>query len=346
VSELRHMQQPGKVVVTRGGIEESAHAVRFAAADPEGAIVASGGDIEQLTFLRSSAKPLICAVVVGSGAADHFGFTDAEIALGAGSHSGEPFHVAAARSMLAKAGLTEDDLRCGAHAPYNVQAALDLAAAGIEPGRIHNNCSGKHAGILALAVHLGAGAAGYLEVTHPAESAILDGCAEMLGVPLASFAVGVDGCGIPVIATPISVAARFFAKFAAPQRFATKWRDALVRVRDAMMAYPEMVAGTGEFDTDLMRSAPGDIIGKGGAEGYHASAALRRGLGLCVKIVDGNARAVPPFVVEQLAELDMLTAAQSGALSAYHRKLVKNRAGTVAGEIFAEPRSARSESNR
>ena len=332
------MHQPGKVIVTRGGIEESAHAVRFAVADTGGEIVSSGGDLERLTFLRSSAKPLICAVVVGLGAANRFGFTEAEIALAAGSHSGEPIHVAAARSMLAKAGLTEDDLRCGAHAPYNVQSALDLAAAGIAPGQIHNNCSGKHAGILALAMHLGAGPAGYLEVTHPAQSAILDGCAEMLGVPRSSFAIGIDGCGIPAIATPLSVAARFFAKFAAPQRFAAKWRDALVRVRDAMMAYPQMVAGSGEFDTDLMSVARGDIVAKGGAEGYHASAALRRGIGLCVKIVDGNSRAVPPFVVAQLAEMGALTSEQAELLLAYRRKIVKNRAGTVTGEIFTEPR--------
>jgi L-asparaginase II len=329
------MHQPGKVEVTRGGIEESAHAVRFAAADVEGAIVASGGDMEQLTFLRSSAKPLICAVVVGSGAADHYGFTDAEIALAAGSHSGEPFHVAAARSMLAKAGLNENDLRCGPHAPYNAQAALDLLSAGIVPGQIYNNCSGKHAGILAMAMHLGAGPAGYLEARHPAESAILDGCAEMLGVPRSSFAIGVDGCGIPAIATPLSVAARFFAKFAAPQRFAAKWREALVRVRDAMMAHPQMVAGTGEFDTDLMRAAPGDIVVKGGAEGYHASAALARGIGLCAKIVDGNSRAVSPFVVERLIALGAITAQQAEALSGHRRKIVKNRAGTVTGEIFA-----------
>jgi len=336
VRELRYMQQPRKVVVTRGGIEESAHAVRFAAADPQGDIVASGGDIEQLTFLRSSAKPLIAAVVVGSGAADRFGFTDAEIALAAGSHSGEPIHISAARSMLAKAGLTEDDLRCGPHAPYNVQSALDLAAAGIEPGRIHNNCSGKHAGILALAMHLGSGAAGYLEAAHPAQSAILDGCAEMLGVPRPSFAVGVDGCGIPAIATPLSVAARFFAKFADPPRFAAKWREALVRVCNAMTAHPEMVAGSGEFDTDLMSAARGEIMGKGGAEGYHACAALRRGIGMCVKVIDGNSRAVPPFVVAQLTALGALTSAQADSLSAYRCRIVKNRAGTVTGEIFAE----------
>jgi L-asparaginase II len=184
-------------------------------------------------------------------------------------------------------------------------------------------------------MHMGAGPAGYLEASHPAQSAILDGCAEMLGVPRSSFAVGVDGCGIPAIATPLSVAARFFAKFAAPQRFTSKWRDALVRVRDAMMAHPEMVAGTGEFDTDLMRAARRDIVAKGGAEGYHASAALQRGLGLCVKVVDGNSRAVSPFVVERLLALDAITAQQADALSEHRRKIVKNRAGTITGEIFA-----------
>jgi L-asparaginase II len=211
-----------------------------------------------------------------------------------------------------------------------------LAAAGIEPGRIHNNCSGKHAGILALAMHLGSDAAGYLEAAHPAQSAILDGCAEMLGVPRASFAVGVDGCGIPAIATPLSVAARFFAKFADPPRFAAKWREALVRVCNAMTAHPEMVAGSGEFDTDLMSAARGEIMCKGGAEGYHACAALRRGIGMCVKVIDGNSRAVPPFVVAQLAALGALTSAQADSLSAYRCRIVKNRAGTVTGEIFAE----------
>jgi L-asparaginase II len=329
------MHEPGRVIVTRGGIEESAHAVRFAAADPDGAIVSSGGDVEQLTFLRSSAKPLICAVVVGSGAADRFGFTDIEIALAAGSHSGQPFHVSAARSMLAKAGLTEDDLRCGPHAPYNAESALALTKAGVEPGRIHNNCSGKHAGILALAMHLGAGPKGYLEASHPAQSAILDGCAEMLGVPRTSFAVGVDGCGIPAIATPLSTAARFFAKFAAPNRFAARWRDALVRVRDAMMAHPEMVAGTGEFDTDLMLAAPGDLVAKGGAEGYHASASLPQSIGLCAKVIDGASRAVSPFVVTTWTDLGALDSAQSAQLASYRRKPVANRAGTVTGEIYA-----------
>jgi L-asparaginase II len=321
------MEATGKVVVTRGGIEESAHAIRFAVADSDGRIVASGGDIEQPTFLRSSAKPLICAVVVASGAADRFGFTEKEIALIAGSHSGEPFHIEAARSMLAKAGLDESALRCGPHAPYNAAAAAALADAGIKPGRIHNNCSGKHAGILAFGMHLGAGPEGYLEPTHPAQALILRGYATMLEVPQSSFAVGVDGCGIPVIATPLSVAARFFARFGRAEAFPAEFRVALVRVRDAMMRYPEMVAGTDEFDTDLMRTQPGDIVCKGGAEGYHASASLARKIGMCVKIVDGNSRAVPPFVTSRLVP--------SGALARYERVEVKNRAGTITGEIFS-----------
>ncbi len=323
------MEATGKVVVTRGGIEESAHAIRFAVADSDGRIAASGGDIEQPTFLRSSAKPLICAVIVASGAADHFGFTEKEIALIAGSHSGEPYHVEAARSMLAKAGLDESSLRCGPHAPYNAAAAAALAAAGIKPGRIHNNCSGKHSGILALGMHLSAGPEGYLEPAHPAQALILRGYAVMLGVPLASFAVGVDGCGIPVIATPLSVAARFFARFARPEGFPAEYREALVRVRDAMMRYPEVVAGTDEFATALMRASPGDIVCKGGAEGYHASASLARGIGMCVKVVDGNSRAVPPFVTKRMVP--------SGLLVRYERVEVKNRAGTVTGEIFAVP---------
>ncbi len=330
------MEAIGKVIVTRAGIEESAHAVRFAVADSEGKIIHSGGDIEQPTFLRSSAKPLICAVVVASGAADRFEFTEAEIALIAGSHSGEPYHVEAARSMLAKAGLSENNLRCGPHPPYNAASAAALAAAGITPGRICNNCSGKHAGILALGVYLGAGPEGYLEPGHPAQALILRGYAAMFEVPQDSFAVGVDGCGIPVIATPISVAARFFARFARPEAFPPAYREALVRVRDAMIRHPQMVAGTGEFDTDLMRAANGDIMCKGGAEGYHASVTLASGFGMCAKVVDGNSRAVPPFVMSRLVGLGALDAQQRAALARFERVEVKNRAGTVTGEIFAE----------
>src|SRR5579863_3250119 len=195
------------VVVTRGGIVESEHFVRYAIASADGAILESAGDIDSPTFLRSSAKPLICAAVVESGAADRFGFTDAELALAAGSHSGEPMHVEAAQSMLSKIGLDENALACGPHPPIHEPSAEALVLAGRLPSRLHNNCSGKHASILALAVHIGASPEGYLSPTHPAQQRILRGCAEMLGIPLASMVVGVDGCGIPVVAVPLKISA-------------------------------------------------------------------------------------------------------------------------------------------
>jgi L-asparaginase II len=327
-------QRPA-VVVTRGGIVESAHFIRHAVSDPDGVIIESGGDIDAPTFLRSSAKPLICAAVVASGAADRFGFTDAEIALAAGSHSGEPFHVEAARSMLAKIGLDEGALSCGAHPPIHEPSAEALVRQGLMPGRIHNNCSGKHAAILALAVQLGAPPEGYRLRDHPAQVAILGACAEMFGVPASSMVVGVDGCGIPVVAVPMRTTARFFARLARTAALPERWREPLERVRRAMINNPQYVAGTGRFDTDLMRAAYPQVVCKGGAEGFHASSSIGRGLGMCVKSADGNYRAVSPFVTTRLAALGVLSEEESALLERYVRPPVRNHAGEIVGEIAA-----------
>lgn len=323
------------VVVTRGGIVESEHFVRHAVCDVDGRVVEAGGDVDAPTFLRSSAKPLICAVVVASGAADRFGFTDAELALAAGSHSGEPHHVATARAMLEKIGLSESALACGPHPPIHEPSAEALVRDGIKPGRIHNNCSGKHAAILALAVHLGASPDGYQRRDHPAERAILAGYAEMFGVPEAKIVVGVDGCGIPVVAVPLRVSATFFARFADLRGLPAPWLEALGRVRRAMVEHPQEVAGTGRFDTDLMREAHPSIACKGGAEGFHATSAIGRGLGMCVKIADGNYRAAAPFVLEKLIALDVVDAAVASRLERHRRPDVRNHAGEIVGEILA-----------
>ncbi|MBV8083165.1 MAG: asparaginase [Candidatus Eremiobacteraeota bacterium] len=323
------------VVITRGGITESEHFVRHALARPDGSIVSSAGDIDGPAFMRSSAKPLICAVVVESGAADRYGLTDEELAVAAGSHSGEPYHVAAVRSILSKIGLSEDALACGPHPPLHEQSARALATAGIEPGRIHNNCSGKHASILALAMFRGAPPQGYLAAEHPAQVEIIEGCAELLGLRPSSIAIGVDGCGIPVIGVPMRAAATCFARFAQLDRFAARWRTPLQRVIGAMTINPRYVAGTGRFDTDLMDAGDGSILCKGGAEGYHATSALTSGLGLAVKVADGNYRAVAPFVTKLLAQHGVLDRAHVEALARHARPKIKNYAGTVVGEIVA-----------
>ena len=317
----------------RDGIVESEHFVRFVAATSDGGVIESRGDAESRTFMRSSAKPLICAAVIASGAADAFGFTPAELAVAAGSHSGEPYHIAAVRSMLAKIGLDESALQCGPHPPIHEPSAKALCAAGEEPSRIHNNCSGKHAAILALAVHRGTSPAGYLSRDHPAQREILSGCAALLGVDARSMAIGVDGCGIPVIGVPMRAAAVCFARFGEPARFGAGWREPVARVVRAMIAHPEYVAGTGRFDTDLMRAAAGAVACKGGAEGYHATAALARKIGFAVKVADGNFRAISPFVVERLERSSVLNGAQLEQLARHRRPPVKNYAGTVVGEI-------------
>jgi L-asparaginase II len=323
------------VAVTRGGIVESEHFVRHALAEPDGNIVSSVGDIDGPAFMRSSAKPLIGAVVVRSGAADRFGLTDAELAVAVGSHSGETYHVAAVRSILKKIGLSEDALACGPHPPLHEPSAKALLAQGLEPGRIHNNCSGKHAAILALAVHRGVPPAGYLEPDHPAQAEILEGCARLLDVPRASMAIGIDGCGIPVIGVPLRAAAVCYAKFAEAARFGSEWEQSIARVVHAMVEYPQYVAGTGRFDTDLISAARGKIASKGGAEGYHATAALERALGLAVKVADGNYRAVSPFVLSMLDQQAILSGAQLDSLARHRRPKIKNYAGTVVGEIVA-----------
>lgn len=326
------------VVVSRGDLVESQHFVSFALVDAVGTLVASQGDVERPVFLRSSAKPLICTAVVASGAADRFHFSDEEIALAAASHSGEPLHVAGVRSMLRKIGLDESALQCGVHAPSHEPSAQALCAAGILPSAIHNNCSGKHAGILALALQLGADPRTYLSAQHPAQVAILATCAELLGVPREQLVIAVDGCGIPVIAVPLRVAAQCFARLSDLERFPERYRAALMRVCAAMLAHPEYVAGTGRFDTDLMLAARPGVLGKGGAEGYHASAALEHGLGLTVKVADGNYRAVSPFVIATLQRAGALTDTQVERLAKHRYPRVRNHAGLVVGAIdLAEP---------
>lgn len=323
------------VVVTRGGIVESEHFIRHALANVDGEILSAIGDIDSPTFMRSSAKPLIAAVVVASGAADRFRFTPEELAVAAGSHSGEPYHLAAVRSMLAKIGLGESALACGPHLPIHEPSAKALAQSGEEPRAIHNNCSGKHAAILALAVYRSASPRGYLASDHRAQIEILDGCAALLGIPRDAMVIGVDGCGIPVIGVPMRAAATCFAKFAQPERFGAAWRAPVERVIRAMVTHPQYVAGTGRFDTDLMTAAGGAIVCKGGAEGYHASALLTHRLGLSVKVADGNYRAIAPFVVESLARRDLLDASALAQLERHRRPKLKNYAGATVGEIVA-----------
>ncbi len=291
-------------------------------------------------YLRSTAKPFIAAASVREGVVERFGFEQHEIALMAASHNGEPFHIAAVRSMLRKIGLPETALACGAHAPYDPASADALIREGVDFSPIHNNCSGKHAGILALCMLAGADVATYREPDNPAQQRILELCARACGQSVEELPLGVDGCGIPVFAIPLRNAAHAFARFATLDGFDERDAAALRTVRDAMIAYPQYVAGTGEFDTALMRAGAGDIAAKSGAEGVHGLADIASGTGLALKVVDGAARACAPAALAVARHLSLLDAAALASLEPFARAPVRNRAGRRVGSIHSIPLSS------
>lgn len=325
------------VAVTRGPLVESVHAVAACAARDDGTVALALGAVDAPVFLRSTAKPFIAAEIVRSGTAQRFGFDARELAIIAASHGGEPFHVAAVSGILAKIGLGPEALQCGAHPPSYEPAAAALAAAGVAPSALHNNCSGKHAGILAMCVHLGADPATYLHAAHPVQRRILGFCARLCDEPLETLLLATDGCGIPVFATSLRHAARAFARFATLGELADADAQALAAVRDAMSAEPAYVAGSGRFDSALIAQTGGRIVGKAGAEGVHGDALRREGLGLALKVIDGNKRAVPPAAMALLGELGALEAGERAALANFAAATVANVAGGAVGTIVARP---------
>ena len=314
---------------------ESVHEVAACVLDRHGNVVYQLGDIDTPVYLRSAAKPFIAATAVKYGVVERFGLEQRELAVMAASHTGEPYHVEAVRSILSKIGLPESALQCGGHAPYNTQAAIALERTGKPFTALHNNCSGKHAGILALCLVLGADIATYLEPGNLAQQEILAFCAALAGEDPAAFPLGVDGCGIPVFATPLRNAALAFMRFATLDTADAADGHALGLVRDAMTAYPWYVSGTGEFDSALMDAAAGTIACKAGAEGIHGDALVGSGHGLALKVLDGSKRAVAPAVLAVLDALGLLPVATAVQLAAFKQPVLQNRAGRTVGHIRA-----------
>ncbi len=311
------------------------HAVAACACDVRGRIALAYGTIDVPVYLRSAAKPFIAAEIVASGTADRFGFDARELAVIAASHNGEPYHIAAVASILRKIGLDVSALHCGASPPSYEPAAAALAAAGESATAIHHNCSGKHAGILALCVAEGYPIDTYLEPAHPAQQRILAFCARMSDDDAAAWPIGVDGCGIPVYATSLRRAALAFARFATLEGIGDADAAALLRVRAAMGEHPAYVAGTGRFDTALMQATRGAVVCKAGAEAVHASALLDGGLGCVLKVVDGGRRAAAPAQIALLDALGALDGDAREALAAFARPEIVNVAGRRVGHIEA-----------
>lgn len=331
------------VEVWRGPIVESLHRGHLVAVDGAGQIVAELGAPQTVTFIRSSGKPFQTIPLITSGAADRFGFTDQEIAIACGSHSGEQIHVETVQSMLQKIGLGEDTLKCGVHDPFSVAVSKELARKQQRPSVLQNNCSGKHAGMLAVAKHLGAPIESYDEPSHPLQRLILQTVSKFSSIPEDQIFIGTDGCAAPVFGMPVRAMALMYARLVSPSAaFEPPVKDAGRRIVEAMIRFPEMVGGSKDrLDTEMIRAGNGRLISKIGAEGVYTvgvlpSADWPNGLGLALKVEDGDdRRARPPAVIEALRQLGVLSESEITALTSYAPTPITNRRGDRVGEARA-----------
>jgi L-asparaginase II len=318
------------VVLERGQVVESIHRVHLAAVDASGRLRAWSGDPERVTFMRSAAKPFQALPLVLDGACDALGISDEELAVCCGSHGGEEGHLATVRRLLERAGRREDQLACGPHPPMHRESEERLLARGDEILAIHNNCSGKHAGMLALARHRGWDPTGYHRLEHPVQQRMLTEVAHWTGIPTSRIRVAVDGCGVPCFALPLTAMARGLARLVA----AARERDpGPVRILEAMGRHPFQVAGTGRLCTELMEASGGQVVAKVGAEGVYVAARRDGSVALALKVEDGSRRAAEVALIRALDVMDALGTEVGGRLGERARPVVHNTRGEPAAHL-------------
>ena len=317
------------VEVLRGDVVEARHTVHVAVADTHGRVVARAGNGNGLTYYRSAAKPFQALPLVEEGIVRRFGISLPELALCCASHEGEPEHVATARSILSKIGVDEALIRCGSQLPFGADASQELLMLGGQAMPIHNNCSGKHAGMLALAVGMGWDPVDYHLPGHPVQDRMLREILRWTGLGETEVATGVDGCGVVCFAVPLFQIAKSFARFSV----AAADNEGPAEIVRAMTTHPFMVGGTGRACTQVIEAAAGKAFVKLGAEGTYIGGIPASGLGFAIKVEDGGRRAVEVALVKVLEELGVLTEAAVTAISHHGNPIVYNTRGEAVGEI-------------
>jgi len=323
------------VNVYRGGVLESVHYGNLVLVNSEGRILYQLGDPYLETFLRSSAKPFQTIPLIESGAAHRFKFSPKEIAIISGSHSGEPEHVEIVSEILKKIGLTPEHLQCGSHIPHYYRAKKLTPEPGSTFSNLQHNCSGKHAGMLALCVFKNLPLDNYLDPDHPVQHQITEAIAYICDYPKEKIEIGIDGCSAPVHAMPLYNMAYGFARFVSPHSLPSSKAKIYSMINRAMMDHPDVVAGEMRYDTELMTTCREKLIAKAGAEGLHCIGFAERGWGMVVKISDGAIRALYPFSVEALRQLGVITGSELEKLESFHRDIIYNWSKVEVGRIEA-----------
>lgn len=327
------MDNPALVDVTRGTLVESLHRGAVAVSDSKGTLVCAIGDIGARVYPRSAIKALQAIPLVESGASEALDLTDAELALACASHNGEEIHANAARVMLMKAGLAEDDLECGPQWPKRMEDAAKLILDDETPCGLHNNCSGKHAGFLGLAKVMGVATKGYIEPGHPVQREVRLVMEQLTGDSLTEDVCGVDGCSIPTYASPLKSFARAFAAFGTGEGLEPLRADAAQRIYDACINEPYMVAGAGRFCTEVMEAFRGRVLVKTGAEGVFCASIPELGFGVALKCDDGATRAAEVMMATVLEAMLELNDDEAKLLDILVNPPVLTRRGAEAGQI-------------
>ncbi|KEZ02185.1 asparagine amidohydrolase [Burkholderia sp. MSh2] len=317
----------------RNGHVERSHWGSVAVTDAQGALLAWCGDPHAYAFSRSTIKPFQAIPFVRDQGPAHFGFSDPEVALLCGSHSGEDFHVAAVDSMLSKIGLSEQDLRCGVHMP--IQYGEDnLPPAGSRFDQRHNNCSGKHAGFLGYCCLHRHTHTDYVADTHPLQQGIVREIEQLSGLRASELWFGTDGCSAPNIGMPLSRLATMWARLASGASGRGAKEDAILsEIFAAMAAHPEMVSGTGRCDLAIARATGGDCVGKVGVDGTYVIGVKSLGLGIAIKIADGDLSALYASAVAVLREIGLVDDENVPALARWDNPRLRNLRGTDVGQL-------------
>ena len=317
--------------ITRGDVVERVHHGHVVVIQADKEIIFSLGNPWEKTYMRSAAKPVQVLPLLLSGGDQRFGFSDKEIAIMCASHYCETLHIKTLESILLKTGLRESDLLCGTSHSLKFEYALELASRHVRLNQLYNDCSGKHLGMLALCLAKNYPLGNYISPDHPVQQDILDTFCDFCQVEKEEVGIGIDGCSAPVFSLPLYNMALAYLKLTNPDSSVKKYAAVCHKVFETMNAHPGMISGSGGFCTELIGGTNGKLVGKIGADGIYCVGVKGQGIGLAVKIADGNMNALSTVVVELLVRLGVLSESEKDKLEKFRVKDVKNDRGIIVG---------------